>query len=84
VRFDNVDRVRRPDVTLAELLEVVAIIGLLIGRLLLRGTLLGQKNGAEAEPLLLKGYEEMKQREKTIPCQGSTHIPKALDRLIEL
>mgnify|MGYP002783822441 FL=1 len=39
---------------------------------------------AEAEPLLLKGYEGMKAREKTIPPQGVTRIPEALDRLIEL
>jgi serine/threonine protein kinase len=50
----------------------------------LGGSLLGQKKDAEAEPLLLKGYEGMKQREKSIPPQGSTRIPEALDRLIEL
>jgi eukaryotic-like serine/threonine-protein kinase len=33
---------------------------------------------------LLKGYEEMKQREKTIPEQGKIRLPEALDRLIEL
>jgi hypothetical protein len=48
---------------------------------LLGGALLGQKKDAEAEPLLLKGYEGMKQREKSIPRQGSTRIPEALDRL---
>jgi tetratricopeptide (TPR) repeat protein len=45
--------------------------------------LLGQKKYAAAEPLLLKGYEGMKQREKTIPAAGSTRIAEALDRLIE-
>ena len=38
----------------------------------------------EAEPLLLKGYEGMKAREKTIPPQGAARISEALDRLIEL
>jgi len=40
----------------------------------------------EAEPLLLKGYEGMKQREKTIsPYNGGiSRIPQALDRLVEL
>jgi serine/threonine protein kinase len=38
----------------------------------------------DAEPLLLKGYEGMKEREKTIPAQGSTRLPEALDRIIEL
>ncbi len=51
---------------------------------LLGRALLGQKKYAEAEPLLLKGYEGMKQREKTIPPQGATRLPEALDRLIEL
>ena len=46
--------------------------------------LLGQKKYAHAEPLLLKGYEGLKQREKTIPSQGNTRIPEALGRLIEL
>jgi eukaryotic-like serine/threonine-protein kinase len=51
---------------------------------LLGGALLGQKNYAEAEPLLLKGYEGMKAREKTVPPQGSARVPEALDRLIEV
>jgi hypothetical protein len=33
---------------------------------------------------LLKGYEGMKAREKTIPPRSATRIPEALDRLIEL
>jgi serine/threonine protein kinase/tetratricopeptide (TPR) repeat protein len=51
---------------------------------LLGGALLGQKKYAEAEPLLLAGYEGMKQREKTIPPQVASRIVEALDRLIEL
>jgi len=53
---------------------------------LLGGALLGQKKYAEAEPLLLKGYEGMKEREVKIPKTGGTklRIPEALDRLIEL
>jgi serine/threonine protein kinase len=51
---------------------------------LLGGALLGQKKSADAEPLLLKGYEGMKAREKTIPPQAATRLPEALDRLIEL
>jgi hypothetical protein len=53
-------------------------------RSLLGGALLGQKRYDEAEPLLRKGYEGMKQREKTIPPQAATRIPETLDRLIEL
>jgi hypothetical protein len=51
---------------------------------MLGGALLGQKKYPEAEPLLLKGYEGMKAREKSIPPQGSTRIPEAVDRLIDL
>jgi tetratricopeptide (TPR) repeat protein len=51
---------------------------------MLGGALLGQKKYAEAEPLLLKGYEGMKAREKTIPAPASIRIPEALDRLIDL
>ena len=46
--------------------------------------LLSQKKYAEAEPLLLKGYEGMKSREKTIPLQSRDRLPEALDQLIEL
>jgi hypothetical protein len=42
------------------------------------------RGSGDAEPLLLTGYEGMKQRETTIPEQGNTRIPEALDRLIEL
>jgi eukaryotic-like serine/threonine-protein kinase len=51
---------------------------------LLGAALLGQNKYAEAEPLLLKGYEGMKAREKTIPPAGKTRIPEAIDRLVEL
>jgi eukaryotic-like serine/threonine-protein kinase len=51
---------------------------------MLGAALMGQKKYADAEPLLLKGYKGMKEREKTIPPAGSARIPEALDRLIEL
>lgn len=51
---------------------------------LLGGAMLGLKKYTNAEPLLLKGYGGMKAREKTIPPQAATHIPEALDRIIEL
>jgi eukaryotic-like serine/threonine-protein kinase len=53
-------------------------------RSLLGEALLGQKQYADAEPLLVKGYEGMKAREKAIPPQANTRIPEALERLIEL
>jgi hypothetical protein len=51
---------------------------------MLGGALLGQKKYTDAEPLLLKGFEGLKHREKSIPPQGKTRIPEAVDRLIEL
>jgi serine/threonine protein kinase/Tfp pilus assembly protein PilF len=50
---------------------------------LLGGALLGQKEYANAEPHLLKGYEGMKAREQSIGPKGFTRIPEALDRLIQ-
>ncbi len=49
----------------------------------LGGALLGQENYAEAESLLVKGYEGMKEREEKIPPKGAVRIPESLDRLIE-
>jgi hypothetical protein len=51
---------------------------------MLGGALLGLKKYDEAEPLLLKGYEGMKQRAKSIPYVSATRIPEAIDRLIQL
>ncbi len=57
---------------------------------MLGGALLGQKKSAEAEPLLLKGYEGMKARLDQIPVANvhrlalQQRIPEALDRLIAL
>ena len=51
---------------------------------MLGGALLGQKKYADAEPLLVAGYEGMKAREKSIPPQGKVRLPEALDRLSEL
>jgi serine/threonine protein kinase len=51
---------------------------------LLGGALLGQNNYDEAEPLLLAGYEGMKQRETSIPEQGKVRILEAIVRLVQL
>jgi tetratricopeptide (TPR) repeat protein len=50
----------------------------------LGGTLLGQKKYAQAEPLLVAGYEEMKQREAAIPPAGKPRLTEALERLVQL
>ena len=39
---------------------------------------------AEAEPLLLSGYEGLKQREGKIPAAGSMRPQQALQRLVQL
>jgi WD40 repeat protein/serine/threonine protein kinase len=50
----------------------------------LGGALLGQKKFAEAEPLLLKGYQGMKEREETIPLVGKDRLPETVERLVQL
>jgi len=51
---------------------------------LLGGALLGQKKYAEAEPLLLAGYEGMKQREAKILPPNKVRLTQALERLVQL
>jgi hypothetical protein len=51
---------------------------------MLGGALLGQKKYADAEPLLLEGYEGMKAREKTIPPPFWVPLAEAAQRLVEL
>ncbi len=51
---------------------------------LLGGALAGQNKHAEAEPLLLKGFQGMKARVKSIPPQGKVHLSESAQRLVEL
>jgi tetratricopeptide (TPR) repeat protein len=51
---------------------------------ILGGSLLGQEKYAEAEPLLLRGYEGMKAREKAIPPLSTYCLTEALERLVQL
>jgi tetratricopeptide (TPR) repeat protein len=53
-------------------------------RSLLGGSLLGQKKYAQAEPLLVSGYEGMKQREDKIPAGGKRRLKDALQRVVQL
>jgi serine/threonine protein kinase/tetratricopeptide (TPR) repeat protein len=54
-------------------------------RSLLGGALAGQKKYAEAEPLLVEGYEGLKARAKAIPAaQRAAHLTEALERLVQL
>jgi serine/threonine protein kinase len=53
-------------------------------RSMLGGALLGQKRYAEAEPLLVSGYDGMKQRATTIPLAGRNRLTEALKRLVLL
>jgi hypothetical protein len=50
---------------------------------LLGGSLLGQSKYDQAEPLLVDGYEGMKQREAKIPPIERSYLLEALDRLID-
>jgi len=51
---------------------------------LLGAALVGQKKYADAEPLLVRGYEGLKERAEAIPKGSEDRIPTALDRLISL
>jgi tetratricopeptide (TPR) repeat protein len=51
---------------------------------MLGGALNGQKKRAEAEPLLVQGYEGMKQRAAKIPIADKPHLAEALERLVQL
>jgi tetratricopeptide (TPR) repeat protein len=51
---------------------------------LLGGALLGQKKYAEAEPLLLAGYEGMRQRGAQATATGKVRLAEALERLVQL
>jgi serine/threonine protein kinase/tetratricopeptide (TPR) repeat protein len=53
-------------------------------RSLLGATLLGQKKYAEAEPLLLSGFQGLKQRENTIPTRNKVCLAQAIQRLTQL
>jgi serine/threonine protein kinase/tetratricopeptide (TPR) repeat protein len=51
---------------------------------LLGGSLLGQRKYAEAEPLLLSGYEGIKARQSKIPPPSKVYLTQAKDRVVEL
>jgi serine/threonine protein kinase len=65
----------KPTVSMWQVANVKSLLG---------GALLGQKKYAEAEPLLLAGYEGLRKDEKSIPAAGKSNIPEALDRLVRL
>jgi tetratricopeptide (TPR) repeat protein len=51
-------------------------------RSMLGAALSGQRNFTEAEPLLVQGYEGMKQREAKILTEGKINLTAALERLV--
>ncbi len=51
---------------------------------LLGEALVDQSKFAEAEPLLLSGYEGLKQRENAISAPYKHHVTRALERLVKL
>jgi eukaryotic-like serine/threonine-protein kinase len=53
-------------------------------RSILGGCLLAQKKHAEAEPLLLSGYQGMMRRQGRIPAMGRSRIKEAIQRLVRL
>jgi serine/threonine protein kinase len=53
-------------------------------RSILGAALLGQQKYTEAEPLLLQGYEGLKQRQDKLPSADKGFLPEALERLVHL
>jgi len=51
---------------------------------MLGGSLFGQLKYAEAEPLLLAGYEGLRQRKDRIPAAATIRLSEALQRLVDL
>ncbi len=55
-----------------------------IAQALLGRSLLGQKKYVAAEPLLLKGYQGLKQQEARLPGRGKARLVEALAALVQL
>lgn len=53
-------------------------------RSLMGGALAGQKKFKEAEPLLVEGYQAMKDRESKIPPAAKTRLNETIQRLVDL
>jgi len=53
-------------------------------RSLLGASLLGQKKFAEAEPLLLAGYEGLRSRAEKLPPEDKPLLKEAVQRVIKL
>ena len=51
---------------------------------MLGASLLGQKKYADAEPLLVAGYEGMREREARIAVPNRTRLTGALERIVQL
>jgi tetratricopeptide (TPR) repeat protein len=81
--YDDAEPILREALTIREKKDPEAWITF-YSQLMLGGALFGQKKYADAEPLLLKGYAGMKQREEKIPPQAKIRLVQAADQLIEL
>ena len=53
-------------------------------RSMLGEALNGQNKPAEAEPLLVQGYEGLRQRAEKIPKEGKHRLAESLERLVQL
>ena len=51
---------------------------------MLGGVLLGLKQYAQAEPLIVAGYEGMKAREDKIPANGKPRFAEGSERIVKL
>jgi len=55
-----------------------------ISKSMLGAALLAQKKHADAEPLLLAGYEGLKKQGAKLPPQGKVRLTEAIERLVQL
>ena len=62
----------------------ITLIAAALFACLVGAALLGQEKYSAAEPLLVQGYEGLKQRSAQIPANYKRLLTDALDRLIQL
>jgi serine/threonine protein kinase len=81
--YDVAERVLRESVAIREA-KLPDSWRVFNSKALLGAALLGQKRYAEAEPLLVAGYEGLKARRKNIPQDGADSLPRARQQLVLL
>jgi len=82
-KFSEAETLLRESLTIQEISQPEAWTAF-NAKSMLGGALLGQKKYADAEPLLLAGYEGMKKHEANIPPTAKSHMIEAVECLVRL